>query len=496
MKKRLGCLLLALPTGLGAAAADAVPEPAPIVSAEAEQAFRDQTAGAFLARPAPGSIPRMSGDAAPQATAEPAPQAPAEPSQPVTVTAPTYDAGAPDDRYATPVEQFVARFYENVLDRDPDSEGFVDWVGRLNSGSADGAIIAEGFFCSAEVAQRGWSDEEYLRKLYQTILGREADAAGLADWLGQLADGMTWRYALRGFVESAEFAALCEHYGILRGMITLSEPREQNVGVTRFVSRCYRLALGRAADVEGLNDWTGRLLSHREVGSQVAYGFIFSDEFFGNDITWGDYIRLLYRMFFGREEDAAGFNYWAQAVEDGIGMYDLFLGFANSAEFSNLCAQYGIEAGAMPAWEPVPISRLANYPSVKKRASDAQFAEAYQVAAQISRRYANMPREQQLYGIAIDLRTLYDNEMEYSMSAPNYDDPYGFFVRHVASCAGCTRATGLCLNQLGIPYEHVNENGYTHQWCRVPMPDGTHWICDAYGLACGPEPAPYRHPYL
>ena len=49
---------------------------------------------------------------------------------------------------------------------------------------------------------------------------------------------------------------------------------------------------------------------------------------------------------------------------------------------------------------------------------------------------------------------------------------------------------------LGIPYEHVNENQWDHQWCRVPMDDGTYWICDAYGLYCGPEPAPYQHPYL
>ena len=35
----------------------------------------------------------------------------------------------------------------------------------------------------------------------------------------------------------------------------------------------------------------------------------------------------------------------------------------------------------------------------------------------------------------------------------------------------------------------------SHQWCRVPVGD-TYWICDAYGLYCGPEPAPYQHPYF
>ena len=77
----------------------------------------------------------------------------------------------------------------------------------------------------------------------------------------------------------------------------------------------------------------------------------------------------------------------------------------------------------------------------------------------------------------------------------HYNDPYGYFVLGSASCAGCTRATGLCLNVLGISYEHVNENQYSHQWCRVPVGD-TYWICDAYGLYCGPEPAPCQHPYF
>ena len=94
-----------------------------------------------------------------------------------------------------------------------------------------------------------------------------------------------------------------------------------------------------------------------------------------------------------------------------------------------------------------------------------------------------------------ELRRRFESGMSYSTDVPHYNDPYGYFVVGVASCAGCTRATGLCLNILGISYEHVNENQWGHQWCRVNV-NGTYWICDAYGLYCGPEPAPYTHPYL
>ena len=143
---------------------------------------------------------------------------------------------------------------------------------------------------------------------------------------------------------------------------------------------------------------------------------------------------------------------------------------------------------------PVPMDQLANLKSLQKKASNDELAQAYNIALQMVTPYANLSQEEQLLGIATSIRQYFDyNNMAYSTSDAHYNDPYGYFVLGSASCAGCTRATGLCLNILGIPYEHVNENQWTHQWCRVNI-NGTYWICDAYGLYCGPEPAPYQHP--
>ena len=141
----------------------------------------------------------------------------------------------------------------------------------------------------------------------------------------------------------------------------------------------------------------------------------------------------------------------------------------------------------------VSLNQLKNLSSIRSQASNAQLAQAYEKAKKIVEPLANLSREAQLCGIATVLRIITDHDIEYSMSAPHYDDPYGFFNLHKASCAGCTRATGLCLNMLGIPYEHINEGQYTHQWTRVNV-NGRYWICDAYGLYCGPEIVPYKHP--
>lgn len=144
----------------------------------------------------------------------------------------------------------------------------------------------------------------------------------------------------------------------------------------------------------------------------------------------------------------------------------------------------------------VSPGNLANIKSLKKRCSDEEFEAAYNVAVNIVTPLIGLSREEQLMGIASAIRDLFDSgKVQYSVEAPHYDDPYGYFVTGVGSCAGCARATGLCLNMLNIPYEHVNENQWSHQWCRINI-DGTYWICDAYGLYVGPEPVPYVHPYL
>lgn len=147
------------------------------------------------------------------------------------------------------------------------------------------------------------------------------------------------------------------------------------------------------------------------------------------------------------------------------------------------------------AYKPIPMSQLANLTSIQKKASNEELAQAYNAALELVAPYADLSREDQLFGIAVSLRDMFDSGMNYSMETPHYNDPYGYFILRTASCAGSTRATGLCLNILGIPYEHVNENQYSHQWCRINV-NGTYWICDPFGLYCGPEPAPYVHPYL
>lgn len=146
-------------------------------------------------------------------------------------------------------------------------------------------------------------------------------------------------------------------------------------------------------------------------------------------------------------------------------------------------------------FKPVPLKKLKRYSYFRKFMSEAQLKQAYKKALKLVRPLGDLKKKDQLMGVAARLRNLFDNGMTYTMSAKHYNDPYGYLVLKKASCAGCARATSLCLNILGINYEHVNENQYSHQWARVKV-GKKFWICDAYGLYCGPEPAKRKHPYM
>lgn len=144
----------------------------------------------------------------------------------------------------------------------------------------------------------------------------------------------------------------------------------------------------------------------------------------------------------------------------------------------------------------VPLKNLANYNSLKKKMTDAEFQTAYNEALKIVQPLVGLSQEEQAKGIYSALRAMADNgTVSYSEEAPHYNDAYGYLVNHVASCAGSARTAGLCLNMLGMSYEHVNENQWDHQWCRVNI-NGTMWIVDPYGMVCAPESAPYAHPLV
>ena len=100
----------------------------------------------------------------------------------------------------------VFRLYQATLDRAPDAAGFVDWIGRLGGGSTFLGAVS-GFVESREF-QRTYGaldDTAFVTLLYRNVLDRAPDAPGLANWLAQIAGGMTRAQVVEGFAQGREF---------------------------------------------------------------------------------------------------------------------------------------------------------------------------------------------------------------------------------------------------------------------------------------------------
>ena len=151
-----------------------------------------------------------------------------------------------------------------------------------------------------------------------------------------------------------------------------------NPGIESFVRSLYSDCLGREADSMGLNDWCTRLANGSVTGKECAFGFFFSSEFQSkaNQMSDSDLINSYYKVFLGRGADSAGSSYWAGQIAnttDDLGI--LFTGFADSSEFANKCADYGITVGShlevpttvrntsTPASVPAPAPAATTTPS-------------------------------------------------------------------------------------------------------------------------------------
>ena len=128
------------------------------------------------------------------------------------------------------VNMFVARMYRICFGRLGDQGGQADWTSKLLRGELTGIDCAAGFINSNEYQNLNLSNDDYIRNMYRTFLGREADEEGFNGWVSQLEEGHTRDEIFAGFANSTEFQSICDGYGIVRGDYTAQPKQESNDG--------------------------------------------------------------------------------------------------------------------------------------------------------------------------------------------------------------------------------------------------------------------------
>ncbi len=244
--------------------------------------------------------------------------------------------------YLSNLKDFVSRMYTVALGREYDAVGLNGWVQQLIEETHDGAGLAREFVLGEEFALRNLSDQQYVDTLYTTFFNREADATGKELWLATLSAGQSREYVLSQFVNSDEFTLLCLDYGINRGVMftngTVAAP-----GLPQFVIRLYGQVLGRAAEKDGLYNWSEALVTKAVTAEEAAVNFFMSQEYELKNVDSITFVTDCYSVFMDREADEAGLAFWVACLdEQGVSRQWVISEFAKSAEFKEIAAKYGL----------------------------------------------------------------------------------------------------------------------------------------------------------
>jgi hypothetical protein len=122
------------------------------------------------------------------------------------------------------------------------------------------------------------------------------------------------------------------------------------VAIENFVSRLLTIVLNRTSYTEtGHAYWVGEVKSGRQTGISLAHQFFFSPEFINSNVSDEVFIQRLIRALMGREPNPAGVEHFVRQLQQGISRERIFADIAHSAEFSQICADYGIARGTAPS---------------------------------------------------------------------------------------------------------------------------------------------------
>jgi uncharacterized delta-60 repeat protein len=197
---------------------------------------------------------------------------------------------------------FVTNLYQALLGRSPDQAGLYSWANLLDQKAATSSQVVDDFQQTTE------HRSQIVDSLYQKILNRTADPAGEAFWVSYLGGSGTTEGVELSLLSSPEYFQL--HGGTDTGLI----------------AGFYQDLLGRTADSAGSQAWM-LALQNGESSSAVAQAILRSAEGAHFEVD------ALYESLLKRQADSAGLEFYSNALLGGATYEQIVADLASSEEF-------------------------------------------------------------------------------------------------------------------------------------------------------------------
>jgi Domain of unknown function (DUF4214) len=176
---------------------------------------------------------------------------------------------------SVPVTPFVATLYQDILQRPVDAAGLAVFSAELNQGISPGVVV-----------QQVWTSPEHrqiqIGRYYERFFHRAADVAGSAWWQQQFAQGMNEAQVQEAMIFSPEYG-------------------QMHAGTAKFVEGVYGDVLGRLPSASEGVYWVNQLQTGAMSLLTIARDFVQSNE---AELSLIDHV---YETFLGRAADTGAF---------------------------------------------------------------------------------------------------------------------------------------------------------------------------------------------
>jgi hypothetical protein len=234
----------------------------------------------------------------------------------------------------------VIRLYDSILGRTPDKAGLDFYVDRLEDSGLALAAVADELSFSSEFQQQtgGLSNGQFVDFIFNRALDRAPDSEGAAFYTARLDSGAMSRGAF--VVDVSESA---EHRSLTAA--TIAQGYFNTDDTYQAVSLLYDSFLGRLPDQGGSSFYSERLKSGATTFAAVSAEFANSSEF--KSATQGlnnsQLVDFVFQNSLNRAADAGGRAFYTDRLDKGMTVAAFVQEVAFSAEHYNLMTPFIVD---------------------------------------------------------------------------------------------------------------------------------------------------------
>jgi len=230
----------------------------------------------------------------------------------------------------------VSRLYDIVLGREADQGGLNFSVNWMDDG-ASMSTIASSFLNSGEFTGKfgqGLTNAQFVNVLYENMRGAEGSANEVSFWTAQLDNGsLSLGDVATHFANSAE--------GLAANSATLAAGIWDRDESAISIANLYDAAFDRLPDEGGLATWVNEIHSNGTSMGDIAKYFYSSGEAQTKyaPLSDMDFVNTIYQNALDRDADAGGMATWTSELASGnLSRADVILFISDSPEHQALTA--------------------------------------------------------------------------------------------------------------------------------------------------------------